>query len=288
MPTTDSPLRYPGGKTQLLKFLEHTIDINNMDRVIYCEPFSGGFGAGLGLLFREKVDKVIINDYDLGIYSVWNAILNDITNFKNKILTIDITIEEWKKQREIYNELIQQEGYSIDLAFATLFLNRTNRSGIIQGGPIGGLQQNSCYKLNCRFNKNKIIEKIEKINERKDDITLYNLEANELIKLILLKLNSEELFTFFDPPYLKQGKNLYTNFFKHDDHMKLKEFISLMNDYKWIVTYDKTEEIKNIFSEYDCYEYSILYSANRKRKETEILFNSPSTKVESKDKVIFN
>ncbi len=287
MPVTESPLRYPGGKTQLLKFLEHTLNINKMEKVVYCEPFSGGFGAGLGLLFSRKVDKVIINDFDMGIYSVWYAILNDFEKFKNKIVSLEISINEWKKQKEAYNMLINSNNYSIELAVATLFLNRTNRSGIIQGGPIGGIQQESTYKIDCRFNINSIIKKINNINERKSDITLYNLEANTLINDVLLEENIDRLFTFFDPPYFIQGKNLYTNFFNYEDHIKLKNNISMMDNFKWITTYDKTDEIRELFKEYPCYEYKIQYSANKKRKETELLFSSPITKIESKDKVVF-
>lgn len=287
MPVTESPLRYPGGKTQLLKFLEHTLNINKMEKVVYCEPFSGGFGAGLGLLFSRKVDKVIINDFDMGIYSVWYAILNDFEKFKNKIVSLEISINEWKKQKEAYNMLINSNNYSIELAVATLFLNRTNRSGIIQGGPIGGIQQESTYKIDCRFNINSIIKKINNINERKSDITLYNLEANTLINDVLLEENIDRLFTFFDPPYFIQGKNLYTNFFNYEDHIKLKNNISMMDNFKWITTYDKTDEIRELFKEYPCYKYKIQYSANKKRKETELLFSSSITKIESKDKVVF-
>lgn len=287
MPVTKSPLRYPGGKTQLSGFLKNLLEINKMKNVIYCEPFSGGFGAGMELLFSNEVDSIIINDLDLGIYSIWYAIIHDCEQFVNMINETPITIEEWHNQKEIYSALITNDSYSIDLAFATFFLNRTNRSGIISGGPIGGYEQTAKDLIDCRFNQEKLIIKIKNINEKRDRIQLYNLEANELIENVLLNINPENLFVFFDPPYYKQGKNLYTNFFDHNNHVELQECIELLDNYKWITTYDYEENIKEIYNDYPTLEYKIQYSANRVRKEKEYLFHSPTTTVESFDKVIF-
>ena len=287
MPVTKSPLRYPGGKTQLSKFLSHILEINKMNNVIYCEPFSGGFGAGLELLFNNEIESIIINDLDLGIYSVWYAILCDVKRFVDKIKITPISIEEWHKQKIIYDKFIGNSSYSIELAFATFFLNRTNRSGIISGGPIGGYNQESKYKLDCRFNKDNLIKKIYEIHSFRDKIKLYNLEANELIKNHLLDISPENLFVFFDPPYYKHGKNLYTNFFDHENHVELQNFISMMGNYKWITTYDYEDNIKEIYKNYPTLEYSIRYSATRVRKEKEYLFHSLVTIIESHDKVIF-
>lgn len=287
MAVTKSPLRYPGGKTQLAKFVKNTIENNNLEKVIYCEPFSGGFGAGLELLFSDSVESVIINDLDSGIYSIWYSILNDIDNFVDLIKNTPITIDEWYKQKEIYTELINSDGYSLELAYATFFLNRTNRSGIITGGPIGGHAQESKYLIDCRFNKENLIEKIKEINRYKDRIELFNYEANTLIVNVLLKIYPNNLFVFFDPPYYKQGKNLYTNFFDHGNHVELQKCIELMDNYKWITTYDYEENIREIYCDYPALEYKIRYSANRVRKATEYLFHSPVTVVESFDKVEF-
>lgn len=286
MPVTMSPLRYPGGKTQLSNFLANVIKINKLNKPIYCEPFSGGCGAGLELLFSDKVNSIIINDLDLGIYSVWYAILNDVEKFIKLIINTEITISEWNKQKEIYNNFINSSKYSLELAFATFFLNRTNISGIIQGGPIGGKMQNGTYLLDCRFNKKNLIKKIQVIHNHKHKIQLFNLEANLLINNVLLNYDAENIFVFFDPPYYKQGKKLYTNFFNHNNHVALKECISLMDNYKWITTYDYEENIRKIYNNYPTFEYKIRYSANRVRKEKEYLFHSNNTLVESYDNVI--
>lgn len=281
MPFTLSPLRYPGGKTQLYKFVNHIIGINDMHDVIYCEPFCGGAGIATTLLLNKNVSSIILNDFDISIYSVWYAILNETNKFINKILETPITIDEWQIQKDIYESFNNKAtSYCFELAFATLFLNRTNRAGIITGGPIGGFSQQSKYDISCRFNKKKIINKITNIANHKNQIQLFNLNASELINNHLLSINPTSLFIYFDPPYYKQGKNLYKNFFNQQDHIDLSKKIRSMDNFKWITTYDNSDEIKNIYNDRMIYEYKLQYSANKTRKETELLFCSNSTKIE--------
>lgn len=285
MPRTYSPLRYPGGKTQLSRFVMQLLELNKLDDIVYVEPFAGGFGAGLELLFKNKVKSVIINDYDIAIYSIWYAILNETERFINDIINAKINIQEWEIQKNIYNKSLEEKIYSYDLAFATYFLNRTNRSGIITGGPIGGKNQNGKYKLDCRFNKSDLIRKIVRISDYKDKIQLYNMEANDFIDKIILSHNPNKIFTFFDPPYYEQGKNLYTNFFKHEDHLNLQEKINNLSNYYWILTYDNKDEILSIYEDYSKYLYSINYSASNVRKAKEILIPSIKVKLDSLDSI---
>ena len=147
LPKTYSPLRYPGGKTQLSSFVMEILSFNNLNNIVYCEPFAGGFGVGLELLFKDKIRKAIINDFDLAIYSIWYAILYETERLLKDLLNVSITIEEWERQRHIYIKLVNKNEYHYELAFATYFLNRTNISGIITGGPIGGREQKGKYSL---------------------------------------------------------------------------------------------------------------------------------------------
>lgn len=285
MPRTYSPLRYPGGKTQLSRFVMQLLEFNKLDDIVYVEPFAGGIGVGLELLFKNKVKSVIINDYDIAIYSIWYAILNETERFINDIINAKINIQEWEIQKNIYNKSLEEKIYSYDLAFATYFLNRTNRSGIITGGPIGGKNQNGKYKLDCRFNKSDLIRKIVRISDYKDKIQLYNMEANDFIDKIILRHNPNKIFTFFDPPYYEKGKNLYTNFFKHEDHLNLQEKINNLSEYYWILTYDNKDEILSIYKDYVKYLYSINYSASNVRKAKEILIPSSRVKLDSLDSI---
>lgn len=285
MPHTKTPLRYPGGKTQVAKFVAHTIRINQIAHPVYCEPFCGGAGVAIALLLAGDVDSVILNDYDSAIYSFWYAVLNDTERLMRSIYDTEINLEVWNEERHIYHELKDTAEYNFELAFATLFLNRTNRSGIITGGPIGGWQQSSAYSIGCRFNKETLVRKIQNIAKRREEIALYHLDAVDFIRDILIRQPSDKVFTFFDPPYYQQGKNLYKNSFNDEKHIALSLAIQGMNRFYWIATYDDSPRIHEIYQDMDMQYYELQYSANQKRKERELFFHSPITQVESYDKV---
>ena len=287
MPYTYSVLRYPGGKSQLKKYVSHLLKINKISGT-YIEPFAGGFGLGLYLLIHEKVNTVVMNDLDPSIYSIWNAILNRKNELVDLINQTDVTIDEWYKQKGIRKKYCN-DPLSIENAFSTLFLNRTNVSGIINGGPIGGKNQNGKYKINCRFNKTRLIEKIDLIYQYKNKIILYNENACDFISNDLGNFSSTSTFIFFDPPYFKQGKKLYLSFVDKKDHAKLAEKILGLNEYNWILTYDKEKEIFDLYNSYaTTFEYKLRYSANNKRVAKEYMFSCRKTKMESYDKVLLH
>ncbi|OAZ44856.1 DNA adenine methylase [Paenibacillus polymyxa] len=285
MPVTDTPLRYPGGKTQLFKFISNLLMRNNLSNSIYVEPFSGGAGISISLLLRGLVDKIVINDIDPSIHAFWYSILNYCEQFISLIENTDVTMESWNRQKEI-NEIYRNNPYSIENGFSTFFLNRTNRSGIISGGVIGGRNQEGKYKLDCRYNKQSLIKKIRNIASMYDNITLYNIDAKILIDQHIKHLDPNRTFVFFDPPYYKQGKNLYTNSFGHQDHVALYKAIKQINNYHWITTYDYHQAIIDIYKDVPQYKYSLQYSAQNKRKERELLFSNVITSVESFSKII--
>lgn len=284
MPSTDSILRYPGGKSQLSKYVAHLIKKNDSPRT-YIEPFAGGFGIALCLLFNGQVDKVVMNDYDPSIFAVWYAVLNKTEDLIGLIDRTSVTLTEWHTQRSIHEKSYEQP-YSIENAFSTLFLNRTNVSGIIQGGPIGGQSQAGKYKIDCRFNKDALKQKIRRIAASKDRIILSNLDAKEFIRTELPNYDSKDTFIFFDPPYFKQGRNLYLSFPSNEEHKILAENIVDLTDYKWITTYDHEEEILNLYRPYvQSFEYNLRYSANQKKMAKEYLFASKLTEIDSYGKV---
>lgn len=288
MPVTKSPLRYPGGKTQLYNFVLNVIEANAIQDTTYIEPYAGGFGVGIELLINNQVSNVVINDYDKSIYSIWYSILYNKDKLIQLIRNTPITIDSWHEQKAIHKKYKNYRN-SLENGFSTLFLNRTNRSGIISAGPIGGQKQNGKYKLNCRFNKEKIIDKIITISEYGDRISLYQKDAVKFVDVIKNEYSSKNTFCFFDPPYYVQGKNLYTNFYKHKDHQNLAYKICELNDYYWIITYDKSPQIQDIYKDFNNkFYYELRYSAQRKRKATEYIFASQNTKLSSTDKVILN
>lgn len=253
-----SPLRYPGGKSKIYDKVKAVIQSNSLDNRTYIEPFAGGFGIGISLLCDNVVQTAVLNDFDPHIYHFWFAVLNYSDALIEKIESTPITIEERERQRDIYQDC------STDIltdGFATLFLNRVNFSGVINGGPIGGLSQSGTYKLDCRFNKKEIIKKIETIALLKNRITLYNCDASELIINKLYGIKNMAFFNI-DPPYVVKGSRLYTNYFEEADHRNLAAVIAeQLRDSPWIITYDDSELIRDIYNQYFITEYEIQHNA---------------------------
>ena len=192
-----SPLRYPGGKHRLAGFIQLAIQNLNMPYCTYVEPFAGGAGVALSLLLDGTVNHIVINDYDKAIYSFWRAVRQEPASLIELIQNTPVTIDEWHRQKEIYST---STAYSLDLAFATLFLNRTNRSGILNAGPIGGYAQDGEWKLDVRFDKEAIIAKIKLIHKERERITVYNKYIISLLRNYV-PLFGDNLFFYFDPPY---------------------------------------------------------------------------------------
>lgn len=280
MPKINSPFRYPGGKSQLYPYIKHLLNINNINGT-YIEPFAGGAGVAIELLLHGDVEKIVINDYDKSIFSAWNAIINHSDEAINFLQTVPITYDEWLKQKSIHEES-KNDPTSIIGGLATFYLNRTNVSGIIKAGPIGGKKQEGTYKIDARFNRDKLIEKVQIISSYKDKIILMNEDANELTSIIEDRFDSKNTFIFFDPPYFAQGKNLYLSFIDSSEHQKLFQNIQKMNNYNWIVTYDTSDEIKEIYKNVNQkFIYSLNYTANNRRKAQEFLFSNSNSKIES-------
>ena len=271
MAKTYSPLRYPGGKNQLSKFVEELIKEKKMERSTYVEPFCGGAAVALSLLINNKVNNIIINDYDKSIYSFWYSVVYFTDEICKMIEKTDITMDEWNKQKKIQKNKNNED--LLTLGFSTLFLNRTNRSGIIKAGVIGGKEQNGNYKLDCRFNKKDIIEKIRLISSYRNRIEIYNLDTEELIDTVIENLEHKS-FIFFDPPYYNKGASLYTNFYNHDDHVSLSNKIKNIKYHSWILTYDNANEIKELYKSFTKQIYKLNYSLQKKQKGEEVIFYS--------------
>lgn len=268
-----SPLRYPGGKSRITDFICKLLKDNNIISGNYIEPFAGGCGIALNLLLNGTVSNIYINDKDRSIFAFWHSILNYPDKFIDKIKNTEITINEWIKQKEIQNN---KETYDLfDLGFSTFFLNRTNRSGIIKGGVIGGIEQKGKWTLDVRFNKEKLIDKISKIAQYKDKIHLYNMDAVDFISLITPKLSIDNSLFYLDPPYYVKGGQLYMNYFKHEDHIRIFNEVKKLKHY-WLVSYDNQTEIKEIYKGIKNITYLLRYTAGTKHNGSEIMFASDS------------
>lgn len=259
-----SPLRYPGGKGKMYDITTKILEDNGLIGCTYIEPFAGGANLALNLLFNGKVKKIILNDYDKAIYAFWYSVLNYAPDFIELIKKVEVTIDEHKKQKIIYET---EKDDLLKLGFATFFLNRTNRSGIIKGGPIGGKDQNSKYLIDCRFNKDNLIKRIEKIYLMRSCIKIYNQDAMVFLK----RKFKEDSFLFIDPPYYNKGAELYENSFTQKEHFMISKRIMKLK-VPWVLTYDNVNPIIEMYSFCNSKEYELTYTAQNKRVGNEIMF----------------
>lgn len=270
MPITYTPLRYPGGKTKLYNFVKELIIANGLVGETYIEPFAGGAGLALKLLFRKDVKRIIINDFDPAIYYFWYCILNYTEEICELLRKTPLTIEEWKRQRSIYSAGFNNN--VIEYGYSTLFLNRTNVSGIIKGGVIGGIEQTGNYLIDARFNRDALIKTIKNIADHKNQIILTHMDAKEFLSPKFLN-NYRKTFIYCDPPYVQKGSQLYKNSFTKQDHIDLFEIMRSCRR-KWIVTYDICDLIENIYKKYRRSTINISYSVRNFRKAQEYVFFS--------------
>lgn len=276
-----SPLRYPGGKNKLSKFIAKICLDNNINGH-YVEPYAGGASVALYLLLENKVKKITINDYDRSVFAFWHSVLKNTNKLCKLIKETEITTENWLKARSIQKNKISSN--LLDLGFSTFFLNRTNISGILAAGIIGGLKQKGKYKMDCRFNKQELVKRIKKIAEQKNNIKLYNLDALELIKKIKKERNDKKTIFYFDPPYYLKGASLYMNHYKKDEHKAVSDAIKKLKNISWIVSYDNIQEIQEIYNWVDLcnqIKYSLNHGAYRAREGKEIIFHSNNLNVDS-------
>lgn len=277
MPVTDSPLRYPGGKTKIYDLVKNIIN-QNMDKQnrIYIEPYAGGAGLALKLLYSGDVQKIILNDFDNHIYCFWHICLDYTDDLCDMIQNCNITIEEWKRQKMIYDNA--EEFTEFEVGFATFFLNRCNVSGIIKGGPIGGIDQNGTYKLDARFNKANLIKKIRKVALYRNAIEFHNKDAIVFMDEVVEKIDSNNVFLNIDPPYVKKGPMLYKNSYTEADHKVIADKVSSISK-KWIVTYDECELIKKLYNKFRMDKIQLNYSAGNTKKGQEYIVYSDLLKV---------
>jgi len=265
-----SPLRYPGGKGKIANYIKIIFELNELLDGHYIEVYAGGAAIAIELLIQEYASHIYINDFNKSIHAFWFCVLNETEALCKLIADTPVTMDTWHKQKNIQNN--PNEVDILSLGFSTFFLNRTNRSGIINGGVIGGKKQSSTWKLDARYNVKDLTKRIKRIAQYKNRISLYNIDAVDFIRTELPKLPVNAL-VYLDPPYYFKGKGLYDSYYTHENHVMISETISAsMKQQKWIVSYDNVPQIHNLYNKYRKLEYSLNYSAANRYKGSEVIF----------------
>lgn len=270
-----SPLRYPGGKQSLAPFFSELIELNNLEGGSYVEPFAGGAGAALNLLLSEKVYKVVLNDIDHHLSCFWKSILSETEAFVRKVTDTPVNMEEYVRQREIIKGDVKRHS-TLEKGFAAFYMNRCNRSGILRAGPIGGREQTGKWKIDARFNKTDLIERIELIADYEERIEVFNLDALTFLDKYIthMPLKGEQVLVYLDPPYYKKGNDLYRHAFKKNDHINFAEYFRRLENFRWLISYDDSDFIRQLFSSSNQSFLKFNYFANKAKVGRELMIFS--------------
>jgi len=255
-----TPLRYPGGKQRLAPFVAEILDRNDAVGWDYVEPYAGGAGVAMELLLDGKVGHVHLNDSSVHLYAFWTTILTDPDGFCRRVSRGSLTIDHWKRHREIVRH--PREHGLADVGFSTFYLNRCNRSGVLTGGVIGGLAQQGRWRIDARFPRNELVKRIEAIALRRDQITVTNLDAEEFMMTRVNKL-APQTIVYCDPPYYERAERLYLSTYVRADHVRLAKVIQRKLRRPWLVSYNGHPEILSLYRERRKFQYTLQYSAIR-------------------------
>lgn len=267
-----TPLRYPGGKAQLAAFFGGVVERNALADGTYVEPFAGGAGVAIALLLGEWVSTIHINDIDPAVFAFWHSVVNRNDDLRRLIESTPVTVAEWRRQRTVYDRRAESNDL-LALGYAMFFLNRTNRSGIMNGGVIGGKDQTGEWKIDARFNRSELAERVRRIGRYRNRIRVSRLDALQLLRELGPQLPRKTLL-YLDPPYYEKGQHLYMNYFRHEDHVAIAEVVQRL-ERPWVVTYDDHPAVRKLYRGSRSRKYSLGYTARDRREGSEVMFLSP-------------
>lgn len=276
-----TPLRYPGGKARFAPFVSDLMRRNDLIGGHYLEPYAGGAGVALELLFDGVAEDVHINDADPAVYDFWAAATEQTDDLIYMVKTEPVTMAAWHYWRSVMFKGVSAG--SLERGFATLFMNRCNRSGILKAGVIGGKNQDGNYTLDARFIREALVARLRRIGEHSSRIHVYGEDALSLLKRCHKFLPKKALI-YLDPPYYVKGQGLYRNFYEHDDHVAIARLLQSSKFHRpWLVSYDNVEEIRVMYPYAQTLSYGLSYTAQRRYQGAEIMFFAPSLQIEEAD-----
>lgn len=274
-PVPVSPLRYPGGKALLAGYISDILEAHLLVGCTFYEPYLGGASVSLELLGKGCISSAVWVERDPLVYAFWHSALSDPDGLCAAIDDLDISIEIWQEFQH-YRDVLNPKSKKftlLELGIAGLFFNRTNFSGILGAGPIGGRNQSSKYGIDCRFNKTRIMEQIQSVSAYSDLIDLHYGDAVKFMRENSQAISTGFNFVYIDPPYYSQGKKLYRYFYEDQHHVELANFIG-QQGYPWLVSYDDHPRIKELYAQNKIQPIYLDYNVKASRRATELLISN--------------
>ena len=271
---TASPLRYPGGKWRIARFFERLLEVNYAAPPTYLEPFAGGASLALTLLLRGFVSRIFLNDLDPAVHAFWRTVVNQPTRLIQLIERAPISPNEWRRQRDIYSA--GADAGQLALGFAFFFLNRTSHSGILNGGMIGGTSQSGTWKIDARFNRVELVERIRRISEVRKLIQVSGIDGLEFINQH--RGRRARSLVYLDPPYFNAGRDLYLNAYRPEDHSRVRQAVVSLQA-PWVVSYDDVQPIKALYRNVRCRHLNLVHTARDTRVGDEVMFFSDRLRI---------
>ena len=247
LPKTINPLRYPGAKRSLVDYIDSLLEANNLYGCTFYEPYAGSAAVGLELLQRGHIDRLVLCEKDILLYAFWECVFRHTEALCDIIQNTAITIDTWLQQLPYRNMTSLNQAEILELAFAGLFFNRTNFSGILKANPIGGIKQTSKYSIDCRFNKTKIIKIIHQLSVYKDVVEVNIGDALQFMGSQNAEFLKKSCFAYFDPPYYEKGAKLYRHYYTNQDHIALSQYVQNVHHLDWIISYDDAPFICGLY-----------------------------------------
>lgn len=269
-----TPLRYPGGKSALTNFLRLVLAENDARGGHYVEPYCGGAGAAVALLRAEAVTHIHINDVDPAVFAFWRTLVREPSVLSDFIGSVPLTVAEWRRQQAAYRDSSTGQR---DRARAFLYLNRVNRSGILNGGLIGGLDQRGEWLMDARFNRADIIDRITKIAQYRDGISVHNQDALDFLKANN-RIWPRSTLIYLDPPYYAKGQCLYRNAYEPRDHARIATYLRSLRKRCWVASYDADPEIISLYDGLEQQLFNLDYTARNRAKGKEVLIYGAGTR----------